>query len=493
LEGIDLSNLDLSGIENGRTDLSGANLRDANLTNVNLFAANMGEAILRGANLAHAKLRAFLYRADLTNADLSFTDLHGAILHGANLRGANLTNADLSEANLEGVTGINLEELKKQAKLQDTTMPDGSMYPGATTPKSSSSKQPREQTQGKEGRPLTREEAPSSPISVTIDLTSFPLVNSVAALCAAIEAGGKGVLRFPSLTYGEVYRNLYKQLEKRYGPNSRQSEDMMSSLLICAGCLWEFPGSYRLSLQIRGPAVTFGGTPGFDRFGESGICPQCGSRESLLVYEYFPAEQISMSDVSAIRRYWQQLARTWWQSQQRQQAFCDDCNTAIARNQGYLSGSSLICEGCVTRGLMTEGLEKLKGDSHYYGAALLRKARHSGATTPKSSSSEQPREQTQDKEGKPLTREDILLLQLGSSGTLDLSGRNLAGTDLSRLDLHGANLSGANLSGAILEGANLGGATLRFADLSRAIVSQQQLNQAYLLTGATMPDGTVHP
>jgi hypothetical protein len=225
--------------------------------------------------------------------------------------------------------------------------------------------------------PQKGEQVPSSPVSVMIDGTNFPLVNSVDALCVAIEAKGKGVLRFPSLTYREVLLDLTQKLEKQYGRSSRQYQDSIPSPLVCAGCLWEFPGSYKLSLQgaLRGRGMTFGATPGFDRFGETGICPQCGSDESLFVYEYFPLEQISESDVSAIRRYWQQQARTWWQSQQPQVASCDYCNAAIARNQGYLSGSSLICEECVTRGLMTEGLEKLKGDPHTYGAALLRKAR----------------------------------------------------------------------------------------------------------------------
>lgn len=374
---------------------------------------DLGNRNLRGIDLSGLDLRiANLEGTNLSRADLNHADLRGVNLSKAHLFGADLREADLSEANLRGVTGITLEELKKQAKLKDTTVPDGSVYPGATTPKSSSSEQTKaesfreasrtEQTREKNTRSIMfwRKKGQEKK-GVTVDLTSFPQVNSVAALCAAIEAGGKGILRFPSLTYPEVYRNLLQQLEKRYGQSSRQSQDMMSSLLLCAGCLGEFPGSYMLSLLT---GESFGGR------GKAGICPQCGNRESLLVYEYFPAEQISMSDVYAIRRYWQQLARTWWQSQQGQQAFCDYCHTtAIARNQGYLSGSSLICEGCVTRGLMTEGLEKLKSDSHYCGAVLI-KARHPGATTPKSSTSEQHREQTKKMANRPRQAQGMLIL-----------------------------------------------------------------------------------
>jgi len=141
--------------------------------------------------------------------------------------------------------------------------------------------------------PLQREEAaPSSPVNVTIDGASFPLVDHVDALRAAIEAGGKGVLRFPSLSYHEVLVDLTQWLEKRYGRTSRQYQDSVPSPLICADCLWEFPGSYVLSLYgvFAHFSSVSGATPGFDRFGTSGICPQCGSRECLLVYEYFPPE-----------------------------------------------------------------------------------------------------------------------------------------------------------------------------------------------------------
>ena len=84
----------------------------------------------------------------------------------------------------------------------------------------------------------------------------------------------------------------------------------------------------------------------------------------------------------------------------------------------------------------------------------------------------------------------------------------LGGANLSRADLGSANLSEANLSRAILWGAkllaadlvrvNLGGADLNGADLvrvnlSEAKVTLEQLDKAKLLTGATMPDGSIHP
>lgn len=213
---------------------------------------------------------------------------------------------------------------------------------------------------------------------VTLDGTEFQLANNIDALYAAIEVEGRGVLRFRSLTYGNVLAELVQRLETRYGPMSRQYRDSVPSPLLCAGCLWEFPGSYKMSLQapeMFADRSVIGATPGFDQFGRSGVCPQCGSNEGLLVYECFLPEQISEADIEAIRRYWRELAQAWRKSQQRSQGICNDCNDDIAQGQGYLFGTDLICENCVRKGLLTEGLESLRNNPHYYGSALLRKAR----------------------------------------------------------------------------------------------------------------------
>jgi hypothetical protein len=133
-----------------------------------------------------------------------------------------------------------------------------------------------------------------------------------------------------------------------------------------------------MSLQMGasfGKMSVVGGTPGFDKFGSSGRCPKCGNTDSLLVYECFRAEQISERDVEAIRRYWRALAVAWWQTETRQQAICDRCNDTVQRGEGYVDGSELRCDKCVRDGLLKEGLEKLRGNPHYYGGALLRKAR----------------------------------------------------------------------------------------------------------------------
>jgi uncharacterized protein YjbI with pentapeptide repeats len=91
------------------------------------------------------------------------------------------------------------------------------------------------------------------------------------------------------------------------------------------------------------------------------------------------------------------------------------------------------------------------------------------------------------------------------SSRANLSGADLPGATLSGADLSRALLSRANLSGADLSNANLSRANLSHANLSRAILlgadlpsallprelTEEQLDQAPSLKGATMPDGRV--
>ena len=86
----------------------------------------------------------------------------------------------------------------------------------------------------------------------------------------------------------------------------------------------------------------------------------------------------------------------------------------------------------------------------------------------------------------------------------DLNGANLGGADLREADLNGANLREVNLHWADLIAADLSGAYLGMTDLSLTDLSGAdlrnvkdltvgQLDQAYSLEGATMPDGSKHP
>jgi uncharacterized protein YjbI with pentapeptide repeats len=83
---------------------------------------------------------------------------------------------------------------------------------------------------------------------------------------------------------------------------------------------------------------------------------------------------------------------------------------------------------------------------------------------------------------------------------VDLSGADLSGADLGEADLGGTDLGGADLRGTYLSRANLDGANLGEAELGGAYlgranltgvqgVTQEQLDQAKSLEGATMPNG----
>jgi hypothetical protein len=56
---------------------------------------------------------------------------------------------------------------------------------------------------------------------------------------------------------------------------------------------------------------------------------------------------------------------------------CDQCNSTIARGQGFLHGSSLLCERCCEKRLATDALERLREDPNHFGAGLLEEARAS--------------------------------------------------------------------------------------------------------------------
>ena len=99
-----------------------------------------------------------------------------------------------------------------------------------------------------------------------------------------------------------------------------------------------------------------------------------------------------------------------------------------------------------------------------------------------------------DLEGADLSEADLFRAQLSKA---DLSRANLSRANLIEANLMEATLSstvliGANLNSAWLMKADLRGADLREAILDGAKVTNEQLDEAKSLKGATMPDGTIH-
>ena len=74
----------------------------------------------------------------------------------------------------------------------------------------------------------------------------------------------------------------------------------------------------------------------------------------------------------------------------------------------------------------------------------------------------------------------------------DLRASLLCGSNLIEADLTDADLRSANLMDADLRGANLSNANLSGAFLTGAKVTDEQLDKAYSLKGATMPDESIH-
>ncbi|MEV4177007.1 pentapeptide repeat-containing protein [Nonomuraea sp. NPDC049709] len=126
LAGMKLDGMNLHDAELVEADLTDATLRNADLTRTELTSATLRNADLTGADLTDANLaayptRALLSGADDPRADLPSADLRGATLTGADLSGATLTGVDLRGADLRGVRGVTVDEIRKEARVDETT------------------------------------------------------------------------------------------------------------------------------------------------------------------------------------------------------------------------------------------------------------------------------------------------------------------------------------------------------------------------------------
>ena len=80
-----------------------------------------------------------------------------------------------------------------------------------------------------------------------------------------------------------------------------------------------------------------------------------------------------------------------------------------------------------------------------------------------------------------------IVLEKANLQGANLKGANLLQANLRYADLREANLIGADLSGSDLSGANLAGAKVGFGNKIMVKIT------AVKLTGATLPDGSIHP
>ncbi|WP_181871112.1 pentapeptide repeat-containing protein [Sphaerisporangium album] len=132
LDAVDLEDADLRRVyldgaklkqaQLNRSDLTGADLRGADLRGASLFYARTESAAMRGANLSNSYwIGAYMVGADLVSVDLSKAALVSVDLRGADLSGANLSRADLRGADLRGVLGVTEQEIRRYARVDETT------------------------------------------------------------------------------------------------------------------------------------------------------------------------------------------------------------------------------------------------------------------------------------------------------------------------------------------------------------------------------------
>ncbi|MGP4015883.1 hypothetical protein [Saccharopolyspora sp. 5N708] len=209
-----------------------------------------------------------------------------------------------------------------------------------------------------------------------LDGARFVPVSQLDEFMAAVGTQRRIALRLSTSQYEEVLTTLIERFDADYENAAPEYRAFRYAELICTGCGWTFPGSYRMSLLgMLSPGRMSGGTPGFEEFGKTGVCTRCRSAESFLAYELFPVAEIDAETVAAMRRHWRADARTWWSATGRSKGICDKCNRDMARDAGFLIGRTrLECVDC-TDDHLADALEQLRANPYYFGSAELRHCR----------------------------------------------------------------------------------------------------------------------
>ena len=215
-----------------------------------------------------------------------------------------------------------------------------------------------------------------SPDGIEFDGVSFQVVWTVADFVATTASLDRVALRLRTEQYASHMRGIMRQFDSKYAPSSPEYQAFKYARLICAGCRWQFPGSYTLSLigALDGHTQVVGATPGYAEFSRNSTCTKCGNAESFLAYQRHEPSSISQADVDAIRRYWRHLAEQWWSNNGRSTAICDCCNDSVSQAGTYFIDNNLECERCTDKQL-ADGVNELRRNPFYYGATELQKAR----------------------------------------------------------------------------------------------------------------------
>jgi len=203
--------------------------------------------------------------------------------------------------------------------------------------------------------------------TIVVDGTTFPLVSNVNKFVDAIAAGRRAAYRLRPTDYRVMVQDAGRRINDRYGESSPQAKEMSGALVYCAGCLWELPGSYQLSLLDPTGFGGMLGSGGSSVRRPSGQCTRCGSPDILFVYECIPPSDIAEPDIQAIRDYWHALARRWWEQTGRSRANCYRCSRSLSPGKGYLHGSDIKCKACADDNFAGDAVSKLQQNPHYFG------------------------------------------------------------------------------------------------------------------------------
>lgn len=156
--------------------------------------------------------------------------------------------------------------------------------------------------------------------------------------------------------------------------------------LLCGGCITEMPFSFMRGLREGYSAyglvivIGDGAAEGVVENARSGQCPWCGSSGGILLWDRAPLGDVTPEDLKALRGLWRQRCRLWWPQQREGSARCG-CSRDIPRDQGFHTGSQLLCELCVEERtsidiLNTSALRLNRPVQTYFGISEIRRARN---------------------------------------------------------------------------------------------------------------------
>jgi hypothetical protein len=212
----------------------------------------------------------------------------------------------------------------------------------------------------------------NAPRTLLLEGTAFALFTQEEPFLQSCATTGQGALGIPFLEFWPASRRGAER--KIIGGGIR---------LLCAACFVDMPFSFQMSLPGGLGAGTSllaigEGLPS-NLFGAAhrAVCPWCGSRAGIIVWDDAPPGEITEQDMAALRELWKQRCRLWWRQNDRAEGLCDRCGSqAILRGQGYHRGSEVVCEPCACKCTDAAALDELRRKPDYFGTSELRRARN---------------------------------------------------------------------------------------------------------------------